>query len=112
MYTHFEYTNKTHTQTKKIFAQRVGTKFEIDQAMKLGTGIGKGPLELADFIGLDTCLNIMRVLQVCVQFTGHIYLEITGEMIAIQADLGGERYRPCPLLTQYVNAGRLGECCC
>lgn len=59
----------------------------IDDIMKLGCNIPMGPLELADFIGLDTCANIMNVL----------------------ADgLGGERYRPCPLLRQLVAAGRLG----
>ena len=59
----------------------------IDDIMKLGCNIPMGPLELADFIGLDTCANIMNVL----------------------ADgLGGERYRPCPLLRQLVAAGRMG----
>src|SRR4051812_41693334 len=59
----------------------------IDEIMKLGCNIPMGPLELADFIGLDTCVNIMNVL----------------------ADgLGGERYRPCPLLRQLVAAGRMG----
>lgn len=61
---------------------------DIDQAMKLGTNQPMGPLTLADFIGLDTCLAIMEVL-----FDG----------------LGDSKYRPCPLLKQYVQAGRLGK---
>ena len=60
----------------------------IDTAMKLGTNQPMGPLTLADFIGLDTCLAIMEVL-----FDG----------------LGDTKYRPCPLLKQYVQAGRLGK---
>ena len=59
----------------------------IDDIMKLGCNFPMGPLELADFIGLDTCANIMNVLA---------------------EGLGGERYRPCPLLRQLVAAGRLG----
>ncbi len=61
---------------------------DIDTAMKLGTNQPMGPLTLADFIGLDTCLAIMEVL-----FEG----------------LGDTKYRPCPLLKQYVAAGRLGK---
>ena len=61
---------------------------DIDQAMKLGTNQPMGPLTLADFIGLDTCLSIMEVL-----FEG----------------FGDSKYRPCPLLKQYVLAGRLGR---
>lgn len=61
---------------------------DIDTAMKLGTNQPMGPLTLADFIGLDTCLAIMEVL-----FDG----------------LGDTKYRPCPLLKQYVQAGRLGK---
>ena len=60
----------------------------IDQAMKLGTNQPMGPLELADFIGLDTCLAIMRVLH---------------------EGLGDTKYRPCPLLVKYVEAGWLGR---
>lgn len=61
---------------------------DIDTAMKLGTNQPMGPLELADFIGLDTCLAIMNVL-----FDG----------------LSDTKYRPCPLLKQYVAAGRFGR---
>ncbi|NRA57982.1 MAG: 3-hydroxybutyryl-CoA dehydrogenase, partial [Phycisphaerales bacterium] len=60
----------------------------IDEIMKLGMNHPMGPLQLADFIGLDTCAHIMNVL----------------------ADgLHSERYRPCPLLEQLVTAGRLGN---
>ena len=61
---------------------------DIDTAMKLGTNQPMGPLTLADFIGLDTCLAIMEVLH---------------------EGLGDTKYRPCPLLKQYVAAGRLGK---
>lgn len=66
----------------------VATKEDIDTAMKLGTNQPMGPLELADFIGLDVCFNIMKVLH---------------------QGLGDDRYSPCPLLVQYVDAGRLGR---
>jgi len=66
----------------------VGSVSSIDSAMKLGTNHPMGPLELADFIGLDTCLAIMNVL--------HDGLDDT-------------KYRPCPLLTKYVEAGWLGR---
>lgn len=61
---------------------------DIDTAMKLGTNQPMGPLTLADFIGLDTCLSIMEVLH---------------------QGLGDSKYRPCPLLRQYVAAGWLGK---
>ncbi|MFN7905250.1 MAG: 3-hydroxybutyryl-CoA dehydrogenase [Pseudobdellovibrionaceae bacterium] len=60
----------------------------IDQSMKLGTNQPMGPLTLADFIGLDTCLAIMNVLH---------------------EGLGDSKYRPCPLLVKYVEAGWLGR---
>ena len=61
---------------------------QIDEAMKLGTNQPMGPLTLADFIGLDTCLAIMNVLHV---------------------GLGDSKYRACPLLVKYVEAGWLGK---
>ncbi|MEE3358867.1 MAG: 3-hydroxybutyryl-CoA dehydrogenase [Pseudomonadota bacterium] len=66
----------------------VGNVSSIDQAMKLGANHPMGPLELADFIGLDTCLAIMNVLH---------------------DGLGDTKYRPCPLLSKYVEAGWLGR---
>jgi 3-hydroxybutyryl-CoA dehydrogenase len=66
----------------------VGSVKAIDDAMKLGTNHPMGPLELADFIGLDTCLSIMHVLHV---------------------GLADTKYRPCPLLVKYVEAGWLGR---
>ena len=72
-----------------VFAlyEGVGTVDSIDMAMKMGANHPMGPLQLADFIGLDTCLSIMQVL-----YEG----------------LGDSKYRPCPLLTKYVEAGWLG----
>ncbi len=66
----------------------IATVEDIDTAMKLGTNQPMGPLTLADFIGLDTCLAIMQVLH---------------------EGLGDSKYRPCPLLRQYVDAGWLGR---
>ncbi|MBM1633451.1 3-hydroxybutyryl-CoA dehydrogenase [Sulfitobacter mediterraneus] len=66
----------------------VGSVQSIDSSMKLGANHPMGPLELADFIGLDTCLAIMNVLH---------------------DGLADTKYRPCPLLTKYVEAGWLGR---
>ena len=66
----------------------VGTVISIDTSMKLGANHPMGPLELADFIGLDTCLAIMNVLH---------------------EGLADTKYRPCPLLVKYVEAGWLGR---
>lgn len=66
----------------------VGTVDAIDTAMKLGANHPMGPLQLADFIGLDTCLSVMQVL-----YEG----------------LADTKYRPCPLLVKYVEAGWLGR---
>ncbi len=67
----------------------IGSAEDIDTAMKLGTNVPMGPLTLADFIGLDTCLAIMEVLH---------------------EGMGGDsKYRPCPLLRKYVEAGWLGR---
>jgi 3-hydroxybutyryl-CoA dehydrogenase len=66
----------------------VGSVEAIDLAMKLGAKHPMGPLQLADFIGLDTCLSVMQVL-----YEG----------------LADTKYRPCPLLVKYVEAGWLGR---
>jgi 3-hydroxybutyryl-CoA dehydrogenase len=66
----------------------VGTVDSIDTAMRLGANHPMGPLQLADFIGLDTCLSVMQVLH---------------------EGLADSKYRPCPLLVKYVEAGWLGR---
>ena len=66
----------------------VGTVDSIDTAMRLGANHPMGPLQLADFIGLDTCLSVMQVLH---------------------DGLADSKYRPCPLLVKYVEAGWLGR---
>jgi 3-hydroxybutyryl-CoA dehydrogenase len=66
----------------------VATAKDLDQAMQLGTNQPMGPLTLADFIGLDTCLSILEVLH---------------------EGFGDPKYRPCPLLRQLVDAGRMGK---
>ena len=73
-----------------VFAlmENVSSKEDIDQVMKLGMNHPMGPLALADFIGLDVCLNIMEVLQ---------------------KGFNDEKYRPCPLLQKKVAAGELGR---
>lgn len=66
----------------------VATPEAVDEVMKLGMNHPMGPLQLADFIGLDTCLSIMEILH---------------------EGLGDSKYRPCPLLRKYVKAGWLGK---
>lgn len=66
----------------------IGTTEDIDKTMKFGTNVPMGPLTLADFIGLDTVLYIMQILH---------------------NELADSKYRPCPLLVNYVNAGYLGR---
>jgi len=68
--------------------ESVAEAADIDEIMKLGCNFPMGPLRLADFIGLDVCLDIMMVLH---------------------RELGQDKYFPCPLLRQYVTAGRLGD---
>jgi 3-hydroxybutyryl-CoA dehydrogenase len=71
-----------------VLYEGIASVEDIDTSMKLGTNQPMGPLTLADFIGLDTCLAIMEVLH---------------------QGLGDSKYRPCPLLKQYVTAGWLGK---
>ena len=72
----------------RLSGRGVLSEKDIDEAMKLGTNQPMGPLVLADFIGLDTCLSIMNVL-----YDG----------------IGDSKYRPCPLLVKHVEAGWLGK---
>jgi len=69
-------------------AEGVATAREIDVAMRLGTNYPYGPLDWGDRLGLDLVLGVMR---------------------GLQDEFGEDRYRPCPLLTRYVQAGRLGQ---
>lgn len=71
-----------------VLYEGVGSVAGIDKAMKLGANHPMGPLQLADFIGLDVCLSIMQVLH---------------------DGLADTKYRPCPLLVKYVEAGWLGQ---
>jgi 3-hydroxybutyryl-CoA dehydrogenase len=71
-----------------VLYEGVGSVDSIDTAMKLGANHPMGPLQLADFIGLDTCLSVMQVLH---------------------EGLADSKYRPCPLLVKYVEAGWLGK---
>jgi len=71
-----------------VLQDGIATAEEIDKAMKLGSNHPMGPLELADFIGLDTCLSIMETLHI---------------------NFGEDKYRPASLLRQYVEANRLGR---
>lgn len=72
----------------QVLNEGIATKEDIDNTMKLGTNVPMGPLQLADFIGLDTCLSIMKVLH---------------------SEMGDSKYRPSTLLVNYVNAGWLGK---
>ena len=76
--------------TRRVFClyEGVGDAEAIDTVMRLGMNHPMGPLALADLIGLDTCLAILEVLH---------------------EGFGDPKYRPCPLLRQYVEAGRLGR---
>ena len=71
-----------------VLMEGIATPEEIDTAMKLGTNQPMGPLELADFVGLDTCLAICRIFH---------------------SEFGDDKYRPCPLLVKHVEAGWLGK---
>ena len=75
-------------EAMRMVEQGVASAADIDTAMKLGTNQPMGPLTLADFIGLDTCLSIAEVLH---------------------KGLGEDKYRPAPILRQHVEAGWLGK---
>ncbi|MFI4998044.1 MAG: 3-hydroxyacyl-CoA dehydrogenase family protein, partial [Hyphomicrobiales bacterium] len=77
-----------HGAHRVVGAEPLGGVDAIDTAMRLGANHPMGPLQLADFIGLDTCLSIMQVL-----YEG----------------LADSKYRPCPLLVKYVEAGWVGK---
>lgn len=71
-----------------VLMEGIATPEEIDEAMKLGTNQPMGPLQLADFVGIDTCLAICKIFH---------------------DELGEDKYRPCPLMTKYVEAGWFGR---
>lgn len=71
-----------------VLEEGIASKEDIDKTMKLGTNVPMGPLTLADFIGLDTCLFIQEVLY---------------------KSMGDSKYRPCPLLYRMVEAGWIGK---
>ena len=71
-----------------VLGSGTGSVADIDDGCRLGLNLPMGPLELADFVGLDTCLEIIKVL-----------LDTTGD----------SKYRPAPLLVKYVEAGWLGR---
>ncbi len=71
-----------------VLMEGIATPEDIDQAMMLGTNVPMGPLTLADFIGLDTCVSIAKIFH---------------------KELGDDKYRPCPLMVKYVEAGWLGR---
>eukprot|EP01119_Soliformovum_irregulare_P005308 TRINITY_DN17080_c0_g1_i1.p1 TRINITY_DN17080_c0_g1~~TRINITY_DN17080_c0_g1_i1.p1 ORF type:complete len:321 (+),score=84.31 TRINITY_DN17080_c0_g1_i1:128-964(+) len=75
-------------EAAQALMEGIGSREDIDTTMKLGTNMPMGPLTLADFIGLDTCLSIMQVLH---------------------TQLGDSKYRPSPLLVKHVEAGWLGK---
>ncbi len=71
-----------------VLEEKIASAEDVDLGMKIGTNQPMGPLALADFIGLDTCLFIMEVLH---------------------KDLASDKYRPSELLRQYVQSGKLGK---
>jgi 3-hydroxybutyryl-CoA dehydrogenase len=75
-------------ESMRAYEEGLGTADDIDAGARVGLNHPMGPLELADFIGLDTCLSVMQVLH---------------------DGLADSKYRPCPLLVKYVEAGWLGR---